>query len=84
MKEDLHFDNGSPMKGGTMLATLQRLGVVPSFSRSSVSDDNPYSESLFRTLKVLPNLPGQTFRDHRTSTQLGARIRAVLQRKTSS
>ncbi|MCU7889359.1 MAG: DDE-type integrase/transposase/recombinase, partial [Candidatus Thiodiazotropha sp. (ex Lucinoma aequizonata)] len=29
----LHSDNGSPMKGATMLATLQRLGVVPSFSR---------------------------------------------------
>ncbi|WP_159078744.1 DDE-type integrase/transposase/recombinase [Orrella marina] len=35
----LHSDNGSPMKGATMLATLQRLGVVPSFSRPSVSDD---------------------------------------------
>src|SRR5690606_31522882 len=46
----LHADNGSPMKGATMLATLQRLGIVPSFSRPAVSDDNPYSESLFRTL----------------------------------
>lgn len=34
-------DNGSPMKGATMLATLQKLGVVPSFSRPSVSNDNP-------------------------------------------
>lgn len=42
----LHSDNGGPMKGATMLATLQRLGVVPSFSRPRVSDDNPYSESL--------------------------------------
>ena len=42
----LHSDNGSPMKGATMLATLQKLGVTPSFSRPSVSDDNPYSESL--------------------------------------
>ena len=38
----LHSDNDSPMKGATMLATLQRLGVMPSFSRPSVSDDNPY------------------------------------------
>ncbi len=38
----LHSDNGSPMKGATMLATLQKLGIVPSFSRPSVSDDNPY------------------------------------------
>lgn len=40
----LHADNGGPMKGATMLATLQKLGIVPSFSRPSVSDDNPYSE----------------------------------------
>jgi transposase InsO family protein len=50
----LHSDNGGPMKGATMLATLQRLGVVTSFSRPSVSDDNPYIESLFRTLKYCP------------------------------
>jgi len=57
----LHSDNGSPMKGATMLATLQKLGVVPSFSRPSVSDDNPYSESLFRTLKYTPTYPNQPF-----------------------
>ena len=57
----LHADNGSPMKGATMLATLQRLGIVPSFSRPSVSDDNPYSESLFRTLKYTPAYPRKPF-----------------------
>ena len=57
----LHADNGGPMKGATMLATLQRLGVVQSFSRPSVSDDNPYSEALFRTLKYVPNYPGKPF-----------------------
>lgn len=59
----LHSDNGSPMKGATMLATLQKLGVVPSFSRPSVSDDNPFSESLFRTLKYTPTYPNQPFKD---------------------
>jgi len=59
----LHSDNGSPMKGATMLATLQQLGIIPSFSRPSVSNDNPYSESLFRTLKYRPNYPGQPFSD---------------------
>ena len=44
-----------------MLATLQMLGVVPSFSRPSVSDDNPYSESLFRTLKYTPAYPNKPF-----------------------
>lgn len=57
----LHSDNGSPMKGATMLATLQKLGVIPSFSRPSVSDDNPFSESLFRTLKYIPSYPNQPF-----------------------
>ena len=57
----LHSDNGGPMKGATMLATLQRLGVIPSFSRPSVSNDNPYSESLFRTLKYRPGYPRQPF-----------------------
>lgn len=50
----LHSDNGSPMKGATMLATLQQLGVMPSFSRLAISNDNPYSESLFKTLKYRP------------------------------
>jgi len=46
-----------------MLATLQELGVIPSFSRPSVSNDNPYSESLFRTLKYRPEYPGRAFED---------------------
>lgn len=57
----LHADNGSAMKGQTMLAKLQQLGVVPSFSRPSVSDDNPYSEALFRTLKYRPGYPREPF-----------------------
>src|SRR5450830_376958 len=57
----LHSDNGSPMKGATMLATLQALGVMPSFSRPAVSNDNPYSESLFKTLKYRPAYPRRAF-----------------------
>lgn len=53
----LHSDNGSPMKGATMLGTLQKLGVISSFSRPSVSNDNPYSESLFKTMKYHPGFP---------------------------
>lgn len=55
----LHSDNGGPMKGSTMLATLQMLGIVPSFSRPSVSDDNPFSEALFKTLKYCPQYPSK-------------------------
>jgi len=57
----LHSDNGGPMKGSTMLATLQHLGIVASFSRPSVSDDNPFIESLFRTLKYRPEYPHKPF-----------------------
>lgn len=57
----LHSDNGGPMKGATMLATLQRLGVVSSFSRPSVSDDNAYAESLFRTMKYRAKYPSSGF-----------------------
>ena len=57
----VHSDNGAPMKGETMLATMQRLGVAPSRSRPSVSNDNPYSESLFRTLKYRPAMPVKPF-----------------------
>lgn len=57
----LHADNGGPMKGATMLAMLQQLGVAPSFSRPSVSNDNCYSESTFRTLKYTPAYPKKPF-----------------------
>jgi len=57
----LHSDNGGPMKGATMLATLQRLGVMPSFSRPSVSNDNPFSEALFKTTKYCPQYPSRPF-----------------------
>jgi len=59
----LHADNGAAMRGNTMVATLQRLGIIPSFSRPHVSDDNAYSESLFRTLKHTPAYPRRPFDD---------------------
>jgi putative transposase len=57
----LHSDNGKPMRGRTMIATLQWLGIVPSFSRPHVCNDNPYSEALFRTLKHTPAYPRLPF-----------------------
>ena len=57
----LHQDNGSPMKGATLKATLEKLGVIPSYSRPHVSDDNPYSESLFHTVKYHPEYPTKAF-----------------------
>jgi len=57
----LHSDNGGSMKGATMLVTLQKLGVVPSFSRPSVSDDNAFVEALSRTAKYRPSYPSVPF-----------------------
>lgn len=57
----LHSDNGNPMKGASMLATMQELGVARSLSRPAVSNDNPYSESQFRTLKYHPTYPSKPF-----------------------
>lgn len=57
----LHSDNGGPMKAFSMLAKLQSLGVMPSFSRPRISNDNPYSESLFRTMKYRPEHPEHPF-----------------------
>ena len=59
----LHSDNGGAMKGAALVATLQKLGVIPSFSRPGVSSDNPYSESLFRTMKYVPYYPEKHFED---------------------
>jgi transposase InsO family protein len=55
----LHSDNGAPMKGASMLSMMRTLGIVPSLSRPRVSNDNPYSEALFRTLKYVPQYPGR-------------------------
>jgi len=60
-KPILHADNGAPQKGFTLRAKLEALGVTTSYSRPHVSDDNPYSEALFRTLKYRPDYPYKGF-----------------------
>ena len=57
----LHADNGSPMKGATMKVTLEKLGIMASYSRPRVSNDNPFSEALFRTCKYRPDWPTKGF-----------------------
>jgi putative transposase len=59
----LHSDNGSPMKGATLLELLYKLGITPSRSRPRVSNDNPYAESIFRTCKYRPGYPAKGFKD---------------------
>lgn len=53
----LRSDNGAPMKGGTILSMFYSLGIIPSYSRPRVSNDNPFSESLFKTVKYTAGYP---------------------------
>jgi transposase InsO family protein len=53
----LHADRGATMKSQSVSDLLERLGVVRSHSRPRVSNDNPYSEAGFRTLKYCPEFP---------------------------
>lgn len=59
----LHSDNGAPMKSLTLRAKLDEMGIRTSFNRPGVSNDNAYSESLFRTAKYRPNYPEHGFAD---------------------
>jgi putative transposase len=53
----IHADNGSPMIAKSVAVLLADLGVVKSHSRPHVSDDNPFSEAQFKTLKYRPDYP---------------------------
>jgi hypothetical protein len=56
------------------------LGITPSRGRPRVSNDTPYSESLFRTLKYCPQWPQDGFADlDAARTQLGARLYPLVQ-----
>lgn len=57
----LHADNGSAMKGSTLQVTLEKLGITASHSRPRVSNDNAFSEALFRTCKYRPGYPPDGF-----------------------
>ena len=53
----LHADNGSPMKGKPLSQLLVDLGITKSHSRPHTSDDNPFSEAQFKTMKYRPDYP---------------------------
>jgi len=59
----LHTDNGSPRKSRTFKATLKWVEIEPSYSRPRVSNDNPFSEAIFRTWKYRPDYPAEGFAD---------------------
>ena len=65
----LHSDNGSPMKGSSLLETLYRLNVVSSYSRPRVSNDNAFAESIFKTCKYRPDYPSKGFVDIKASRE---------------
>lgn len=58
-----HSDNGSPMKGQTLMEFLYSLKISKTFSRPRVSNDNAHIESFFRTLKYFPAYPIQGFKN---------------------
>lgn len=53
----LHSDNGAVMRSGDLVNSLTATGALMSYSRPRVSDDNPFSESLFKTIKYDPACP---------------------------
>ena len=65
----LHSDRGSPMTGKCTAQLLADLGVTRSLGRPRVSDDNPFSEANFKTLKYHPDFPGR-FADIHAATGL--------------
>jgi putative transposase len=57
----LHTDNCKAMHAATLDARLEEQGVLRSYSRPRMSNDNPYSESMFRTVKFRPDYPNRPF-----------------------
>jgi putative transposase len=57
----VHADNGSSMKSAVVAQLLVDLGVSKTHSRPHVSNDNPFSESAFKTLKYRPDFPERFF-----------------------
>ena len=55
----IHADRGSSMTSKPVAFLLADLGVIQSHSRPHVSNDNPYSEAQFKTLKYRPEFPGR-------------------------
>jgi len=57
--ESVHADRGTSMTSNTVAGLYAKLNIAQSHSRPHVSNDNPYSESAFKTLKYCPAFPGE-------------------------
>jgi len=55
----VHADRGTSMTSNTVAGLYAKLNIAQSHSRPHVSDDNPYSEAQFKTLKYCPAFPGE-------------------------
>ena len=80
----LHADNGAIQKSYTLRRKLEQLGIEPSYSRPRVSDDNAYSEALFRTCKYRPDFPVSGFANIEAARHWVARFGALVQRRAPS
>ncbi len=69
----LHMDRGAPMRSKTLAQTLADLGVEASFSQPPISNDNPFSEAHFKTLKYRPGFP-DCFASFESAQNLCARL----------
>ena len=78
----LHADRGTSMSSKPVAFLLADLGVTKTHSRPHVSDDNPYSESQFRTMKYRPEFPDR-FRVHPGQPCFLSGVFSVVQRRTS-
>jgi len=81
-KPVLHGDNGSTLKATTVLAMMYRLGLKASYSRPQVSDDSAFGESLFRTRRVSPRLPGEGLCKSAGRAPVGDFVRALVQHRS--
>jgi len=79
----IHADRGSSMKSKTVAQLLADMGVTKSHSRPQVSDDNPYSEAQFKTLKYCPEFP-ERFGSPEDARDFCRRFFPVVQRRTPS
>ena len=70
----LRADRGSSMRSKPVATLLADLGIAKSHSRPYISDDNPYPEAQFKTLKYQPDFPARS----NTSTTSSSRTTASL------
>ena len=80
----LHSDNGKPMRGNTMIATLQWLGIVPSFSRPARLQRQPVFGGAVSNAQAHASLSASAVRKQRRGTSVGRSVCQLVQHRASS